>query len=641
MTTNGGAAKALRISQVTDNQTVAYAASELAKYLTSMTNLEIASGTGGIRLGLISDFPELSAPTVDDPAMDDAIDLDVNGGEGYIAGINPRSVLLAVYRYLGELGCRWVRPGTSGEYIPTLGALPHVRLHETPSYRHRGLCIEGAVSYEHVRDSLEWMPKVGFNSFFIQFRESHTFFDRWYSRADNPLIETEVFTAQQSREIIAALAGDMEKRGILYHGVGHGWTCEPFGISCLGWEKLNEEPSGDVRQYLAMVNGERKFWKGVPLDTNLCYGNPKVRRLIIEDIANYAEIHPEMDMIHFWLADGMNNHCECELCRDTRPSDLYVTMLNELDSLLTERKLSTKIVMLIYVDLLWPPVKEKIANQERFILMFAPITRTYSSTFKTSGPLPEISDYQRNKLEMPAGVDLNIAFLSAWQKLFSGDSFDFDYHMTWEHFNDPGYMQISNTIAEDVKALKDIDLNGLISCQTERAFFPTGLPMVAMGRTLWNSALRFDDIAADYFKSAFGPDWELCRAYLTLLGELFDPVYLRSEKPIVSTEAAERLAKIPAMIQSFAEVIERNIGSENPCWKQSWTYLKYHAEICTAMVPAFTARAMDDEALALSRCKELIELVWKLEPEIHEVMDVWVFAEQWLRFGKFNLPEKK
>ena len=44
--------------------------------------------------------------------------IDVTDGKGRIAGSNPRSVLLGVYRFLEEAGCRWLRPGTDGDYVP-------------------------------------------------------------------------------------------------------------------------------------------------------------------------------------------------------------------------------------------------------------------------------------------------------------------------------------------------------------------------------------------------------------------------------------------------------------------------------------------------------------------------------------------
>ncbi|HEY3298629.1 MAG TPA: DUF4838 domain-containing protein [Armatimonadota bacterium] len=638
MTTSNPVVSDIRISVVTGNPTVEYAAAELQRCLAAMTGRKVLLAEGGIRLGIISDFPGLSAPEVADPAMDDAIDIDVRNGIGHIAGINSRSVLIAAYRYLTELGCRWVRPGFDGEFIPQISSTPDVCVNETASYRHRGICIEGAVSYEDVRDTIEWMPKVGFNSFFTQFRESYTFFDKWYSHDSNPYVKADHLPVETAYKFINDLVDEMQKRDMLYHGVGHGWTCEPFGISCLGWQKEKGEPSDDIKQYLAMVDGERTFWKGAPVDTNLCYGNPKVRRLIIEDIANYSAQHPEVDLLHFWLADGMNNHCECELCRDTRPSDFFVSMLNDLDALLTERNLSTKIVFLIYVDLLWPPVKEKILNPDRFLMMFAPITRTYTNSFAVSGELPEVPAYVRNKLEMPSSVESNVAFLAAWQKMFAGDSFDFDYHLMWEHYNDPGYGEISETLSEDIKGLKDIGLNGFISCQTQRSYLPTGLPMVAMGLTLWNSSLDFESIAADYFKSAFGPDAALCRTYMDKLTELFDPVYMRAEKPTVSAEAAERLGRVSGVVAEFAPVIERNMTSANACWSQSWTYLKYHGQICVALAKTLEARAKDDKENADSLREELIDLLWKIEPEIHSVMDVWVFIKYWLLPTKFGFP---
>src|SRR5262249_47050158 len=143
-----------------------------------------ARDTGELCIGLFSEFPGIEPLNDADPILDDAIDVDVRGGRGRIAGAKPRRGLLGVYRYLTELGCRWVRPGADGELIPALELLPDVRLREIPAYRHRGVCIEGSVGVEHARDLIEWMPKVGLNAYFIQFREAHTFFDRWYSKQD-------------------------------------------------------------------------------------------------------------------------------------------------------------------------------------------------------------------------------------------------------------------------------------------------------------------------------------------------------------------------------------------------------------------------------------------------------------------------
>jgi hypothetical protein len=612
----------MNISNAGNNQTIRLAAEELAKYLGRMLGSEIAVD---IRLGLMSEFAEIVAPEVADPELDDAIYMNVVDGKCVIVGINPRSVLIGVYRFLSVLGCRWVRPGADGEYIPSLDEIPRVCLEETPSYRHRGITIEGAVSYEHVRDMIDWLPKVGFNGYFTQFREAFEFFDRWYSHQSNPLLEGHPITTEQAREYLAQAVVEIKKRGLLYHAVGHGWTCEPFGIEGLGWRRVDEVPE-TARQYLAEVNGKREYWGGVPLNTNLCYGNPEVRRIIVEEIADYSAEHPEIDYMHFWLADGVNNHCECELCQDSRPADLYVTMLNELDDALTSRGLDTRIVFLIYVDLLWPPEREKIRNQDRFVLMFAPITRTYSESYADLGPLPELPPFTRNKLEFPRSVAMNVAFLRAWQEWFKGDSFDFDYHLTWDHYNDPGYMQVAETINKDMRGLKEIGIDGMVSCQMQRTFFPTGLPMLTMGWTLWDGDLPFEEVVDEYFDAAFGPDADEAREYLETMTRLFDPVYMRDEANAVSETAAANLARVPEAVDRIRPVIERNLGTENECWAKSWFYLKHSTEICRLLAEAYGARARGDKASAHEAWERTKQYVQAKEMELHPVLDVLFFV---------------
>ena len=49
-------------------------------------------------------------------------------------------------------------------------------------------------------------------------------------------------------------------------------------------------------------------------------------------------------------------------------------MLNEIDRRFTEKGIKTKICFLVYLDLYWPPETERIHNEERFLMMFAPIS---------------------------------------------------------------------------------------------------------------------------------------------------------------------------------------------------------------------------------------------------------------------------
>ncbi len=631
------------IRTVGDHPTIGFAAEELAKYLRRLSSSPIdihieeresfaAQPEGAVWLGewpASQDAPGFdlpAAPTVADPKLDDAYALRVRGGQGAIVGTNPRSVLLGVYRFLTEAGCRWVRPGPDGEYIPRANPMSlDVSLEQSAAYRHRGICIEGAVSYGNVADIIDWAPKVGFNAYFFQFREAYTFFDRWYSHQGNPLKTPEPFSVEKAREYLHRSEQEIAKRDLLYHAVGHGWTCEPFGIPGLGWDTDTEyhiEP--EVVQYLAEVNGKRELWHGIPLNTNLCYSTPEVRRIIVEAITDYLVEKPGVDLLHFWLADGANNQCECANCRQKRPSDYYVMMLNELDASLTERGIEAKVVFLIYVDLLWPPEEQRIENPERFVLMFAPITRSYSEVFAGGGTSRQLAPYVRNKLEFPSNVDQNVAFLRAWRRAFVGDSFDFDYHFMWDHYNDPGYYDIARLLSEDIKHLRAIGLNGYMSCQVQRAFFPTGLGMYVMGRTLWDDTLPFEALADEYMAAAFGRDGAACRDYLSRLSTAFDPPYLRRERPAESPEAVERYRGIPELVEGFRPVIERNTGYTEPCQALSWRYLGYHAEYCILLAKVLEARASGDRAAMEAAWGECTRFLQANEDALQPVLDVLI-----------------
>jgi len=616
----------MRIHSMGSGVATRFAAKELRRYLRLLIGAERgeAKAGGTVRLGT---FAQMGLPATSESEFDDEVVVEMGPEGGIIAGANDRSVLLGTYRYLTELGCRWVRPGKNGEIIPHLGTtLPQVNLREKPSYRHRGVCIEGAVSWEHVRDMVDWLPKLGFNAYFLQFRDSYNFFQRWYEHELNPRRRSEGMTVEKAADLTRRLRAEISKRGLALHLVGHGWTCEPFGIPGPGWYPHEGPIPEQAVQHLAEVGGERRLHGNIALNTNLCYGNPETRQIITEAIVQYARENPDVDVIHFWLADGVNNHCECPLCRDTRPSDLYVRMLNELDEQLTAAGIGTKIVFLAYVDLLWPPQKERISNPERFLLMFAPITRSYSSSFSAAKVQDaKLPPFRRNRLKFPADPGTNIAFLRAWEAQFPGDGFDFDYHFMWDHYKDPGQFALAKVLHDDVRGLGKIGLNGFMSCQVQRVFFPTGLGMAVLGRTLWDSSLSLDAIATDHLAACYGEGAQDVEAYLKSLSKLFCPSVLRGEGGAEAELAARRAwAKIPAAVDKMQPMVAEGLESPNATQARSWEILGHFGDMARLLSVALVRRS-EGAADAEEAAWAVVDWARRTERKLHPVLDVFEF----------------
>ena len=637
----------IKIAKVGNASAVRFAAEELKRCIAGMDPLADISV-----LAFESHEPELAGilwlgvcpeirDTVADPELDDAYRIDVVNGVGAIRGSNGRSVLFGVYRYLKELGCTWVRPGADGEYIPQKSLVgTEVHVNEKASYRHRGVCIEGSVGYVHVSEMIDWMPKVGLNAYFNQFNNPVTFYNRWYEHRTSTRLTGQPLTGKEIAALRDQSVIEMKKRGLLYHTAGHGWTCEPFGIPGECWEPKEYDIPAESVECLAMVNGKRELWGNVPLNTNLCYSNPRVRRNIAQAVAQRCKEVPEIDYVQVWLADGVNNHCECENCRKMRPSDWYVTLLNDIDAALTEAQLPTKVVFLLYVDLLWEPQQVRLNHPERFTLMFAPITRTYSESVADAPYFDEkdLPEFKLNNLQFPSSVGENLAWMRKWREQFDGDGFDFDYHFMWDHFCDPGYYAMAKTLFRDMQNLHKVGLNGMISCQNQRVFLPTGLGMVAMATALWDENADFDTMARDYFAAAFGKDAEVVEGYMKALSETFDPVYMRGEKPPVNPDNAAKLASVPALLDKYAELIESRMqdASLPESMRASWRYLWHHAELCRKYALTYQRKAEGRMEEAKVLLEELKDLAWSKEMEIHHVFDAYEF---WVSMNRYFIKK--
>ncbi|MHC4592317.1 MAG: DUF4838 domain-containing protein, partial [Planctomycetota bacterium] len=450
------ALEAICIHRLSDAEPVRFAAAELRRYLKRMTGRPAGvlarraykPEIPGLWLGTADAFPGAAPRSIAarEHPFDDAVYVRATPGHVVLAGCNARSVVFAAYRYLEELGCRWLRPGRDGERIPRVPkALSQTfALDEVPTSRHRCICIEGSCSEQHVRAMIDYAAKRGFNSYFFQFFVPHQFFNRWYRFEQPRGGKAAKFTLADTARMRDRLKADLRRRGMIIHSVGHGWTAEALGLEANEWAATKKAVQKRYRPLLAKVNGRRTLWRDMPIVTQLCLSNPRARTLMAKAVADYAVTHQDEEVVHFWLGDAANNYCECEECAQARPTDFYVMMLNELDELLATRRLPTRIVFLAYFNSLWAPRRAKIKNPDRFILMFAPMSRSYDvSLRRAKADRERPGRYLQNKTQFPASPAANLELLAGWRRSFAGDVVDFDYHLWSPVFSDPSHMGVA------------------------------------------------------------------------------------------------------------------------------------------------------------------------------------------------------
>ncbi len=588
-------------------RTIRFAAEELQKYLSYVSDSDYSiipskkydpDEINAIYLGiaLTEDMPK-----VENPEFDDAICIHVQNNAGFITGTNARSVLIGVYRYLKEKGFVFLRPGKGGEIYPDVLDTQDVSICEKASYRHRGICIEGTVYQKSLTDIIDWLPKAAMNSYFVQFELPRVFFDRWY-QAETPYREKIVLTDEELRAILSMAEDEIQQRSLLYHAVGHGWTSLSFGINATSWDTY-EEPAEEYRDIMALVNGKRGLYNGIPMNTNLCYSRQKARDRITDCIVSYCKEHPNIQYLHFWLSDGRNNNCECENCRKGRVADHYVKMLNELDEKLSREQMDTKIVFLVYTALLWRPLAEKFKNSSRFTLMFAPIHRSYSESIHATND-GSVLPYVLNDHTFPVTVEDNIAYLNEWHEVFDGDGFDFDYHFMWDHFKDFGQYRHAQVLYRDVQNLAGLKLNGLISCQLQRAFFPSCMGMNVMAQTLWNRDSDFDTMVDAVLEAEFGPGFAQVLEYFKQLSEYGCPEAIRGEETLITEKCQKKLLKAMDIIAAFQSVAAEETA-KNTAWKTAWEKLAFFGELYRLLLEYYLEIAKGNGMGDVSRIKEL------------------------------------
>jgi len=653
----------MKIRVALRGDTADYSAEELKKYITAMTrgaivpeilheeSLPEKAGEGEILLGLLDEL-KLDASDLEDAFIEDIIDIDIQNGTGYIAGSNPRSILMGVYKYCTSAGCRFIRPGEGGDYVPKADIANHSFKYRKKADRDfRGECSEGAISYEHMRDTVYWLPKIGMNMYMIEGFVPYTYMHKWYGHVGNDKlrIKGQCTDYKMLEEYMDLLERDIKRTGIQLHTLGHAWMTERLGIQndcpakvTAALEKLTEEQM----QYFALVNGKRGLFHNDPFFTEFCYSNPAARKFLVESVLAYIRKKPHVDFVHLWLADAINNHCECDECRKMIPSDYYVMLMNEMDEALEKIGSDTRIVFIMYTETAFPPEKIRLKNPKRFTLLTA-IGSNYENGYLIERYQGEMPKYERNNYVTP-DAPVRLRMYDEWQKWCGNiPSIIYEYRFYTDMYHDLGNMRISRETHRDMRSLEKVPFDGCMSDQTHRMYMPTALPLITMGQTLFDKSTDFDQLADEYFAGAFGEDGARCRAYLEKLSELLCVSNFRiggkkgmeelgigdnSAAPnkriwINNPYVAEKVKEIPAHLAEFLPVIEHNIAAaQDPAQRMSWVYLRHHSAICAAVAKIMLAGAENNLDKAAEICRsELFPYLSEHELEFHNVFDLFLF----------------
>ena len=630
------------INKITSNSTVDFAAEELKKYLRMMMpeggDVEIAYNSDakeGFRLGLMQDFG-LDVSDAEDVILDDILYIDCDENGGIIAGDNPRSVLLSVYEYLRQNGCRWLFPGTDGEYIPMQNITP-VKYRFKPSCRYRGQCNEGAEFQSNMMEIIDFSPKIGLNVFMMEFFIPG-YYQHYYKHSKNeknrngsPVKSKQIL--QWKRQCEAEIA----KRGLQFHDIGHGFTTYPFGINpdeLASDVNIADVITDEQRQFLAEINGKRGIYRSSSC-TQFCMSNAEARSIVSDYVVDYSKNHSNVDFLHVWLADGSNNHCECAECQKKTPSDWYIILLNEIDEKLAKAGLDTRIVFISYTDTTWAPLEEKIKNPKRFTMLFAPIYRSFAYSMPDGKGHTKLNPYNRNKNIYPNSLASSFDYFDQWLKDWKGANVAYEYHF-WRHqcYDLTGLMQ-AKLINDDVKLYKENNVNGIIEDGSQRSFFPHGLSFYTYARTLFDTSISYEEVEEDYFSHLYGENWKEFRDYFTKLNEALPFEYFSRDevsrdggdhhKP----EMAEKISKIREITKEGRALIEKHSDCEYYVQTLALNLLKFHADFCDMISDWMCANALGN----FDRAVELYELakneLGKKEAEFERYYDHYLYFTEY------------
>jgi len=436
-----------RVTTQSSSPVVAFAASELQRYVKAMSGADL---TGGNLITLAVD-----------PALGwDAYRIMVTPKTVLISGGNERGVLYGVYELLEEMGCRFLALGPEGENVPhrqTLNVRAGRRRSQQPALRYRGLIVQRPLAARHL-DMADWMAKNRMNYWVIP---------NWAFGTDVQLRQSWVDA--------------LEKRGILWE---HGHHSFSFWIT-----QGAREP-----EVLGLKNGHRS-------QAAICISTPRAAEKVAENMAAFAARWPQTDVLSLWPNDQVTGWCECEPCKTlygqlptwrggtplmTRP---YFWFLERVAESLTRRGVRQPITGLAYNNTLEPV--SGLAFPDNLLVTVAPIQRNYArpiGSLDYFGPVME--QWTALLGERSQNTGARVMAYEYYAGMYASNSLPFP---------------TVTALADDIERYMQTGFGG-ITTQAEEGHWGTyALDFYALARMSYHGAQDPRRLIADFSRDYYGP----------------------------------------------------------------------------------------------------------------------------------------
>ena len=315
-------------------------------------------------------------------------------------------------------------------------------------------------------------------------------------------------------------------------------------------------------------------------------------------------------------------------------------MLNEIDAELTRRGLAQHLVFIVYTDTFWPPLTERLHNQKRFTMLYAPITRKYTESYDVDARMESATLFHLNANVAPKDMAECLAYLHEWKKIWPGDCFCYEYHFWIHQYFEPTGLYIAERIYHDIQGLRKHGLRGIVEDGSQRSFFPTGFAFYVYGETLFDVSRSFEELEEDYFSHAFGKKWREVLEYLKQLKACFTFPYLSgSLGGFKDPEIGAKAARVHEIVEGFAQVIAENKDQARRASSVAWRLLDAHRGLIGGIATCVEKRAEGDEEGAFKAQERLMQDFSAREVGLEQYFDLFMFWWAYRHSGFFKSKE--